>query len=172
MRKQKADYVLLIVSVVSFFMLSISFLLMPIENKEDITSLSTTAFFAGIMFWVSVVLGIVTQVVISVKTKKWLASNNVKIKKGRSSKKPGIISFFKNTLATIADIAMFISLLGLVISIIATQGIAYICYIFLALFVFTFSMHCILNGKSYYIISNKNKILRSLQKESVKSEEV
>lgn len=168
MKSKRTDYAWLIASIVSFLLLSISFLLMPIECNNVLGGVSIPML-AGVLFWSSIVCGIVTQVVLAHRIKSWLASN--KIKCGRSVRKYGLISFFKNPFAIAADIAMIVGLVGLVVSIVLTHGIGYVCYVFLALFVFSFSMHCILNGKTFYTMKNKSKILLALQKERVNQSE-
>ncbi|MGN1319887.1 MAG: hypothetical protein ACI4U6_02090 [Acutalibacteraceae bacterium] len=165
MRGKRTDYAWLIASIISFLLLSISFLLMPIESNNATEGVSIITILSGAIFWISIVCGIVTQAVLSHRIKSWLASN--RIRNGRLARKCGVISFFKNPFAVAADIAMIVGLIGLVITIILTHGIGYTCYVFLALFVFSFSMHCILNGKIFYVIENKSKIQLALQKERV-----
>lgn len=169
MKSKKTDYAWLTASIISFLLLSISFLLMPIESKNASDEVSIISILAGALFWISIVCGIATQAVLSHRIKSWLASN--RIRSGRLVRKCGLISFFKNPFAVVADIAMIVGLIGLVITVILTHGIGYVCYVFLALFVFSFTMHCILNGKTFYVIENKGKIEQALQKERANQSE-
>ncbi len=164
MKTQKKDHIWLAVSIISFLLLSISFLLMPIESKSTTESISVISLISGVLFWLSIICGIVTQVALSNRSKVWLASN--KIRRNNIKRRLGIVSFFQNRFAVVADITMIIGLVGLIISVLMTNGIGYACYIFLALFVFSFSMHCILNGKTFYVITNKGKIQQVFQKEN------
>lgn len=169
MKSPKVDYAWLCASIASFLLLSISFLLMPVESKSATQGISIISLIAGVLFWLSIILGIVTQAVLSHRIKSWLASNHVR--RGRIVKKVGIISFFKNSFGIASDVAMIIGLICLVISVIVTHGIGFTCYVFLSLFVFSFSMHCIFNGKTYYVIKNKDKIQQALQKERANQSE-
>ncbi len=163
MRSQKGDYVWFFISLISFLSLSASFLIMPLNSDITIGNLSIVALVSGLLFWASLVCGIFTQIVISRRVKDWLAAN--RIRKSSLIGRAGAISFFRNAYAVISDIVTIISLIGLLISMVLTHAVGYICYIFLAVFVFSFCMHCILNGNSFYIISNKDKIYQAINKE-------
>ena len=163
MKKNIADRVWFTLSVISFALLSASFLLMSADSGDAEKGLSTMALMAGILFWVSLVFAIVTQVVLSHRRKAWFLSN--KIRKKRFSHKMGAISFFKNLYAVIADVATVICIIGLVVSVILTDATGYACYVFVSLLVFSFSMHCILNGNIYYYIFNQDVIIKTIEKE-------
>ncbi len=156
---KKQDVVLLLISIGSFFLMSCSFLLMPIDlaTKE----LQEFNLLIGIMFWVFLLLGIITQIMLGHIRKKWFIRNHIRRLQFR--KKVGIISFVQNLPACIADGFFLISLIGLVISVIITNGTGYACYIFMALLVFSFCMHCILNGNIYYFLTNRDVILKTAQ---------
>lgn len=147
---KKREHVLLIISVMSFLLFSISFLLMPIEN-------SLLMIVSGAMFWASLIVGIITQILLSVNIKKWKQQKRGKLK--RHLKRSGLLSFFSNPLAKVFDITMVVGVIGLIISMIATQSSGYICYVFIAITVFSFSSHCIFNGKNYYYIKNADKLI-------------
>lgn len=148
-------------------MFSVSFLLMPLGSETPTESISAYTMVAGLMFWISIIMGIVTQCVLAYRRRDWYAIH--RIRKARSTQKIGLLSFFKNFYAIIADVVATISLIGLVISMIVTQGTGYVCYVFVSLFVFSFSMHCILNGKVFYHITNQNKMLQAIEKERANS---
>ena len=167
MNKKRTDVVWLGVSVFFFLMLSISFLLMPIEGGNPEKSLSGYGLAAGAMFWLSIIMMIVTQSVLARRRKSWCTAH--RIRKSKMPQKIGLISFFKNGYAIIADVVTVISLAGFIIAMFATQGTGYICYVFASLFVFSFSMHCVLNGKVYYYIVNKDKMLKAIEKERANS---
>ncbi len=163
MKKDKKDYIWLAASVMSFLLLAVSFLLMPLEVTNTLDGFSIINYLAGIIFWLSIILIIITQIVAAKRRKKWLNSNG--IKKVSSLKTPGIISFFRNIYGVVADIMALISLIGFIAFFFITNGTGYICYVFIALFIFSFGMHCIFNGKSFFVITNKDKIMQILQKE-------
>ena len=167
MNRKQVDSIWLGVSIFFFFMLAVSFLLMPLESETPTESLSIYTLVAGLMFWISIMMGIVTQCVLAHRRKSWHTIH--RIKKARLSQRVGIISFFQNTYAAVADVFTILSILGLIIAMIVTQGMGYVCYILVCLFVFSFSMHCILNGKIFYYIINQDKILKTIEKERINS---
>ncbi len=166
MNKNK-EYTFLYVSIGSFFLMSVSFLLMPIDFA--IKGLQIINSLVGIMFWVFLALGIITQYILGHSRKKWFLKN--RIRRFQFENKIGLISFFQNPFAIAADIVMLSSLIGLVISVIATNGIGYACYIFMSLLVFSFCMHCILNGKIYFFLTNQEKILKASKPKHLDVEE-
>lgn len=146
---KKREHILLVISVLAFLLFSISFLLMPIEN-------SLMIIISGGLFWVSLITGIVSQILLSVNIRKWKQQKRGKLK--RHLKRSGFLSFFSNPLAKLFDIVMIIGAIGLIISMIATKSSGYVCYVFIAITVFAFSSHCIFNGKNYYYIKNEDKL--------------
>lgn len=162
----KKDFIWLYVSIASFLLLSISFLLMPIDSTAD--HIKFISILPGIMFWGFLALGVATQIILTHMRKKWISKNKRDITQGN---RVGIISFMKNIPATIADVAFVLSVVGLVIALIATDSTGYVCYIFMAMSVFSFSMHCIFNGKNYFFIKNKDKICKALQDEQSRQSE-
>ncbi len=165
MSTRGTDRVWLYISIAFFFLFSVSFLLMPFGDSTSSESVSVYTLISGSLFWISLLSGIFTQVFLSHRRKKWYVKNHVI--EGRFSGKLGLVSFFSNTEATVADVICMISFSALAISMVLTHGVGYVCYIFLSVFVFSFSMHCILNGKNYYHIVNREKMLRSLEKRRV-----
>ncbi len=161
--KNKSDFIWITVSVISFLMFSMSFILMAVESKDVLKGISITSLLAGIFFWIFLLMSTVSQIVISKRTKKWLSVN--KVRRSHIKKKMGVFSFFQNKYATIADITAVASFIGLLVSLIATNAAGQICYIFLSLFIFSFSMHCFLNSKSFYVLTNKDKILGKLRED-------
>lgn len=155
----KKGFMMLYISIGSFFLMSVSFLLMPIDFAAK--GLQFFNLLIGIMFWAFLILGIVTQVILGQIRKNWFIRNRIRRFQFRS--KVGLVSFAQNLPACIADGIFLVSLIGLIISVIVTNGIGYACYIFMALLVFSFCMHCILNGKIYYFLTNQEKILKTSQ---------
>lgn len=150
MKEIKKARILLSGSVVSFFLMSASFLLMPIDLMANAV--------VGIMFWIFFLLGIVFQIILASQKESWI-QNEQKRKRRLHKKRVGIFSFMQNFLACIADVICVLCIIGLIVSVYLTNGIGYVCYIFMAMLSFSFCMHCILNGKIYYYITNqKNKI--------------
>lgn len=167
MSRKQVDTIWLGLSIFFFLMFSVSFLLMPLGSETPTENISAYTMVAGLMFWISIIMGIVTQCVLAHRRRSWYVIH--RIRKVRTTQKVGLISFFKNSYAIVADVVTILSLIGLVIAMIATQGTGYVCYVLVSLFVFSFSMHCILNGKVFYHIINQNKMLQAIEKERANS---
>ncbi len=150
----RKDYIILWISIISFLLMAMSFILMPFEFTSE--KLKLLNLISGIMFWLFLVVGIITQIMLTQQRKRWLIRHH--LKRHRIKKRMGLVSFFQNMPGCIADIVSVVSLIALIVTAILTDVSGFMCYIFLALFVFSFSMHCILNGKNYYFITNKQKI--------------
>ncbi len=155
----RKEFLWLYISIGSFFLMACSFLLMPINFET--TNLQFMSYCVGIMFWVFLILGIVSQIILAKQRKNWFIRN--RIRRFRTKSKSGVIAFVQNLPATIADITLVISIIALIVSIVLTNAMGYACYIFMALLVFSFCMHCILNGKIYYYLTNQSSILRTAQ---------
>lgn len=148
--KTKGNYVLLMISIVGYVMLSASFFLMPVENNFVISTIS------GVMFWLGLLIGAIFQGILVRQRKKEIANNRV-YRLTNKKIRLGIFALFKNPVAIVFDVLMAVAVIGLICSIVLTDGIGYICYIFLGSTVLTFSMHCIFNGRVYQYIRNKGK---------------
>lgn len=155
----RKEFIWLYISIGSFFFMASSFLLMPIDFRT--TKLQFMSYCVGIMFWIFMILGIVSQIILAKQRKNWFIKN--RIRRFRTKSKLGVIAFMQNLPATIADITLVVSIIALIVSIVLTNAMGYACYIFMALLVFSFCMHCILNGKIYYYLTNQSTILRSAQ---------
>lgn len=153
MDRKRIDLLWLAVSIVSYLLMAVMFLLMPIDNMVPSLKDSRIIVIVGIGFWVFLILGIAAQVILSGRRKAWYRTQHINEKRS-SVRRVGLISFFSNKIAVVADIAMVISLIGLVASVIITKATGYTCYVFLAIFSFSFCLHCILNGKVYYHVTH------------------
>ena len=68
MKRKKIDILILVVSVLSFSVMSLSILLMPISDPEA----NRTDFFTiviGIVFWTALTLGVLSQILICMRMK-------------------------------------------------------------------------------------------------------
>lgn len=136
--KKKIDFIWILISIVGFGLMSASILFMSTDRWE---------YFPGILFWTCLLVGITSQIILAVR------------KKTRPAKKGciGLICFFRNVPAIIADIIFVVSLIAFVISSKMTHGVGYICYVMLAVCIYTFCLHCIFNGKIFRYVIKKEK---------------
>lgn len=153
MERKRLDLLLLCISVISFLLMSVMFLLMPIDNLVSTLKDSKITLIVGVGFWGFLIIGIVAQIILANRRKVWYRIQRLNEKRS-SARRIGLLVFASNTPALIADIAALISIIGLVIAVILTHATGYVCYIFLATLSFSFCLHCILNGKVYYHITH------------------
>lgn len=159
MRQRQIDRMLLGISVGSFLLMSASFLLMPIESITIIP---------GLLFWIGLVLGITLQIVLEIRRRAFFKSYSVN--RGKMQKpKNGLLSFGSNALAIIADRSMVISFVAMILAFVITKGYGYICYVFIATTVFSFCMHCVLNGRIYFHAKNQLKVRQVLEQKKANS---
>ena len=154
MKNTKTEAILLGASILCFLVMSLMFLLMPLEEETFVT---------GIVFWAGLLGGSVLQVIVNALRKAFFKRNDISYKNAKKSR-AGILRIFSNRLAMIADITCGVALLATVVSMIVTRGYGYICYVFISLTVFSFALHCIFNGKNFDFILNKSKICNILDK--------
>ena len=154
MKNKKTEALLLGLSLLCYFAMSLTFLFMPLEKDT---------FVSGIVFWTGLVGGSVMQIMLNAQRKDFFRKNNISYKNTKKSR-AGIARFFTNRPAKIADVSFCVSLMATVIALIATKGYGYLCYVFISLTVFSFVLHCIFNGKNFDFVLNKSKICNILDK--------
>ena len=118
-------------SVMGFLLMSVSLLVMPVKGL---------GFLPGLLFWAGLLLGIAGQILLVLNQPRHTGKD-----KGIRC---GLITFFANPWAKVADIGLMVSLLAVVLTLAACPT-AYICYVALAAAAFCFCMHCILNGRVF-----------------------
>lgn len=158
MEKRK-NLILFWISVCCFFLMSGLFLVMPFDFAAKQSKIMDLLI--GVTFWVLLLAGIVTQIVLAQIRKKWFIRNRVR--RYPFTKTIGVFSFLKNLPGSIADGVLVVSIIGLIVAVFATDGMGYACYVFMALMVFSFCMHCIFNGNIYYFLTNRDEILKTVK---------
>lgn len=140
MKHKRTDRVFLYISLSGFLVTSASFLLMPVEAVNIVP---------GLMFWVGLIIGSSFQVILAIRRRVSLKIEG----SGRKEKRPprcGLFSFESNREATIVDNILVVSFVAAVLAFIITKGFGFVCYPFIATTVFSFCLHCILNGRIYF----------------------
>ena len=138
---------LLLMQITAFLISSIAIGFMPLGSYYDGKPQRIIAIVFGIVFWLFLLIGIALSIVIR---------NLNKAKKVTG--KLGVIRFFKNKYAKMADVILIISFVLSVI-IIALESSVYFGAVVFCFFAFSFEMHCILNGKYFnaLFINKSNK---------------
>lgn len=139
---QSKSMKLIVVSMVCYFISSASVFLLPWSSDEK-ADLTTVGYMVGVLFWGAMLIGIICWVLAYVKCRTWGIYQTVK-----SSQRPGMISFFRNPQAAVADIVMIV---GLILTIVG--NFVWVNYLLgiagLFLFLFCFHLHYVLNGRIY-----------------------
>lgn len=145
--KQKAvPKILFFVLIVFMFLFAASFLVMPVAAKRSLAGKSDLLLWNGIWFWTTGLSSLILFEIINQGRKKQL-----KGRKNPKNQKIGIIRFFSNAWAKAADGAFVASLIGLVVVMVFFPQ-SYMVFLFAFISVFTFLMHCILNGENFKYI--------------------
>lgn len=131
--------------------LSISVFLMPMGIKiADKTKILT--YLSGTMFWVGFVGTICIALYITYLRRRSKAFADEK----SIHKRLGIILFFQNRPAIISDVLLFVALIGFIITRVLSETTVF-PFLFLSLFIFSFGMHCMLNGSNYNYIKYQTR---------------
>lgn len=152
-------------SIGGFLMLSLSFIAMPLVRALPG---GKPVILPGLMFWLGLVLGITGQVALEQYRRRFFARRGVNRKRYQKPR-CGALSFFSNKEAMIVDWALPFCIVGMVLSYILAHQIDNLCYLFTALTVFCFSMHCVLNGRNYLFVHNQNRVRQVLEQETIRN---
>lgn len=127
--------------------LAISIAFMPVSSvvKEHINIL---LYCTGASFWIGIIGTIFMAVKINYCRKVHIQFNEQNIK----LKQFGLFHFFQNKKAMIADILLLVSIIGIVINKIMIKNI-FVLFIFSSELLYSFGMHCMLNGINYKYIN-------------------
>lgn len=143
----KASRIMFLLSLILKFLFAVSFLLMPPASDISLNEgKQGFLYFVGTLFWVSLIFSQITMIFVTLKRKKYFKDKEKK----ELPRMPAILTFFYSKEAKIADILMFISIVGFIVSIILTDS--YLIYVFLFLSVLMIQIHCVLNGKNLIYI--------------------
>lgn len=150
--------------IIALAVSSFSLILATFGDYNGSTANIITAVIAGLLFWLFLILGYVLLAMIS-KHRKQYEKKAVDFQTNRTrgtenKKKPGVICFFSNKYASIADVVMVISIiLTLVIVLLIPKTPQMLQLLLISLTVFSIHMHCVLNGINF-------KYIRKLSKKS------
>ena len=102
MKNKKVDFIWLAVSCLSFLIFSVSFMIMPFESASAEDGFSIAAHLSGLMFWISLLIGVISQtVLVSRRSRRNIVS---RVRRIKDTQNIGMFCFFKNKLATVFDI--------------------------------------------------------------------
>lgn len=135
------------------WMLSVAFMSLAYDEKGNVTILT---YLCGIGFWTGLIGTVVMAIKINISRKKSPVFSSV----SDTRRRLGLIHFFSNKEAVIIDTMLFASVVGCVLARYVIPGNT-ATFIFVGLFIFSFGMHCMLNGINYRYI--KYKVRRTIE---------
>lgn len=153
MYKKITDIILFIISLFFFLLMSCSPLLIPMDRHLEIVDLMD--FLPGSLFWGGMICGGICQVVLNIRRKQTLEKQGARKNQARKGRN-GLICFFKNIPAIISDVTCVVSLAGLIVTTVISNGNDYIWLAMLTVFLFTFCLHCIFNGRIYHYLFQRD----------------
>lgn len=153
MKQGKTDRVFLSISMGGFLLMSVSFLLMPIDSLSILP---------GLLFWGGLIVGVVFQIILETRRRAFFAGYNVKREKMQKPKN-GFLTFGSNQIALIADYIFIASVIATILAFIFTKGSGYLCYVCIAIMLLSFCLHCIFNGRNYFHANNQKKVRQVLE---------
>ena len=154
MKKAK---LMLYVSIVGFLISALSVFLVPFSTGENALQ-DTVGVVAGILFWLGILIGIAFYLIV------WVQIRNGEYQVLKKKFRPACITFFTKPIALITDAAF---LVALAVTIVGNTLVVFgeiVQLILMAVLLFTFFVHFILNGKVYRYLT------KDYQREEKKSE--
>lgn len=131
------------------FIWSLSIAIMPLGSMMKESS-RLPMYLSGAMFWI----GFAGTVGMTIRINYCRRNSYGFNEQFPKLKQFGLIHFFQNKAAIVADVAMFVSIIGIIVSRFVTNNL-FSVFLFIAIFLFAFGMHCMLNGANYRYIKYK-----------------
>lgn len=141
-------------AVGSLFMMSASFLFMPVAANTTRRN-PISVIMVGLMFWIFAIAGYVLLTLADRERKRFVLKHREDL--NAQNGRPGIITFFSNIPAVVADTAMVCTVILLITAQFTKLKDTYFVYIMLFVLNFSLHMHCLFNGKIYLMTKIKGK---------------
>ncbi len=133
----------LILQILMFFVSNIGLFLSQFLVKSNGQKNHLLAIVAGVLFWG----GLLSAIAFTLLLNKTVTNKS-------KDRKISLLVFFSNKISTVIDIIMIVSAIAFVI-ILFINNMSSVATTIFCIFIFSFEMHCIFNGKNYkYITSN------------------
>ncbi len=164
MKESKNMSNLLRISIAGFLLMSLTFLLMPLNSTAPEEGTDIFRIIVGVLFWLFLIIGIAAQIMLSKEFKK--------SEKKKAKRRIGLFSFLQNREAAVFDLLCLIGFIAIAFMVLFTDGTMYFAYICTSVFVFSFCMHCILNGKIYNTLKRKPNAKKKSEKEEKNNDKI
>ena len=139
------------------FLCALAIALMPIGSTMKDKSM-LMMYFSGAGFWI----GLLGTIFMALRINHCRKANHRFSEVLGNRKQLGLFHFFQNTEAMIMDSVMILSVITLIIAKFLNADLQ-IIYAIIAVFIFSFGMHCMLNGMNYIYI-NYSKFVKERKK--------
>lgn len=159
----KRDKRLLILSLICLGISSFSILGVVNASYDENYGSKALAITVAVAFWAGLIIGYVLLIMLN-KNRRASAVKIGRFKTGGCQF--GIFKFFRNKEAIIADVIMLLSLVLFIIFRILDNVSVYLDLTVIALLIYSFHLHCILNGQNYRYI----KLLKNDQQKKAENE--
>jgi len=136
----------------------------PATNLDGSGMQRLSAYVMAMLFWGSIAVEVACTYLFT-KERKRMEKKGYRVKKINHSYS-GIITFFSNPEARVMDLALFLSLILVIILVLAQVKAGWLILSCVSLLFVSFNFHCILNGKNYRYL----KIVRLYKKEQKQNE--
>ncbi len=150
MQQVKRGRILFKAAVIAYSISSASILLLPFSGNDG-EGLSAMGYIIGILFWAGLLAGVGC----------WSAAYmGCRQKKGMqtaiNTEKTGMICFFQNRQAVIADIVLIVSVAAMIGSMVISFGM-WLNLITMFLLLYSFHLHYLFNGRLYKFLFKKRR---------------
>ena len=153
MERKRSGKRLMILSILGFFVCALSALLLPLSVAAG-RQLSVIGLLVGILFWVGLLGGIVLFFM------SWL---KVKSDRGyltlKTESRWGLISFFRSGPAATADVLCIVMIIATVVGNLLPVFPYVLNAVIIFILIFTFCLHCILNGRVFRYLCKGRRFL-------------
>lgn len=129
-------------------MISVSVVFMPYNSKTDIVT--DVKILTGVMFWTGLIGTLIFAGLINFLRRKDKLFN----KAAEKYNKLGLTHFFQNIPAKIVDSLLILTSIAFILSLILNFSLS-VKFVLISAIIFTFGMHCMLNGINFVYVMNK-----------------
>ena len=151
---QKKKKRVFLIQVAFWLVFSLSILAMHFTDRfYGQQSYRTILCINGVLFWLSLLLFLIISIFINLSRRK----DKVFRRWNKGKRQLGLINFFQNKPAKIMDIVFIISLLIFIVLYASGTRDGFKVFLIFAVLIFSFGMHCILNGINYVYLNHNGK---------------
>lgn len=159
-RLKKYNLITISLAVLEFILI----LCVTVVNLDGLSAQKIGAYILAALFWICIAIECIF-VRLSTQERRWMERRGFRNRALKHSS-AGVISFFKNLEATVADAVLFVSVILVVILVWTQVKTGWVIMAGISVLFLSFNMHCILNGKNYRYI----KAYRLYKKEHERDE--